>query len=55
VQFDKHTVPTDITEITTPLSSPVKIFYTDGTYAGTDIKKVKKGIVIKGGKKILVK
>lgn len=47
--------PTDITEITTPLSSPVKIFYTDGTYAGTDIKKVKKGIVIKGGKKILVK
>lgn len=47
--------PTAITEITTTLSSPVKIFYTDGTYAGTDIKNVKKGIVIKGGKKILVK
>lgn len=47
--------PTAITEITTTLSSPEKIFYTDGTYAGTDIKKVKKGIVIKGGKKILVK
>lgn len=47
--------PTAITEIYTTLSSPEKIFYTDGTYAGTDIKKVKKGIVIKGGKKILVK
>lgn len=47
--------PTAITEITTTLSSPEKIFYTDGTYAGTDIKNVKKGIVIKGGKKILVK
>lgn len=47
--------PTAITEISTTLSSPEKIFYTDGTYAGTDIKKVKKGIVIKGGKKILVK
>ena len=47
--------PTAITEISTTLSSLEKIFYTDGTYAGTDIKKVKKGIVIKGGKKILVK
>ena len=47
--------PTAITEISTTLSSPEKIFYTDGTYAGTDIKKVKKGIVIKGSKKILVK
>lgn len=47
--------PTAITEISTTLSSPEKIFYTDGTYAGTDIKKVKKGLVIKGGKKILVK
>ena len=47
--------PTAITEISTTLSSPEKIFYTDGTYAGTDIKNVKKGIVIKGGKKILVK
>ena len=47
--------PTAITEISTTLSSPEKIFYTNGTYAGTDIKKVKKGIVIKGGKKILVK
>ncbi len=55
VQLMINNKPTAITEISTTLSSPEKIFYTDGTYAGTDIKKVKKGIVIKGGKKILVK
>lgn len=47
--------PTAITEITTTSSTSEKIFYIDGTYAGSDIKNVKKGIVIKGGKKYLMK
>ena len=47
--------PTAITEITTTPSTSEKIFYIDGTYAGSNIKNVKKGIVIKGGKKYLVK
>lgn len=44
--------PTALTEITTTPSTSEKIFYIDGTYAGSDIKNVKKGIVIKGGKSI---
>lgn len=47
--------PTALTEITTTPSTSEKIFYIDGTYAGSDIKNVKKGIVIKGGKKYLMK
>lgn len=47
--------PTTLTEITTTPSTSEKIFYIDGTYAGSDIKNVKKGIVIKGGKKYLMK
>lgn len=47
--------PTAITEITTTPSTSEKSFYIDGTYAGSDIKNVKKGIVIKGGKKYLMK
>lgn len=47
--------PTALTEITTPPSMSEKIFYIDGTYVGSDIKNVKKGIVIKGGKKYLMK
>ena len=47
--------PTALTEITTTPSTLEKIFYIDGTYAGSDIKNVKKGIVIKGGKKYLMK
>lgn len=47
--------PTAITEITTTPSTSDKSFYIDGTYAGSDIKNVKKGIVIKGGKKYLMK
>lgn len=47
--------PTALTEITTPPSTSEKIFYIDGTYAGSDIKNVKKGIVIKDGKKYLMK
>lgn len=47
--------PTALTEITTTPSTSEKIFYIDGTYAGSDIKNVKKGLVIKGGKKYLVK
>ena len=47
--------PTALTEITTTPSALEKIFYIDGTYAGSDIKNVKKEIVIKGGKKYLVK
>ena len=47
--------PTALTEITTTPSTSEKIFYIDGTYAGSDIKNVKKGIVIKGGKKYWVK
>lgn len=47
--------PTAITEITTTPSTSEKIFYIDGTYAGSDIKNIKKGIVIKGGKKYWVK
>lgn len=47
--------PTALTEITTTPSASEKIFYIDGTYAGSDIKNVKKEIVIKGGKKYLVK
>ena len=47
--------PTALTEITTTTSTSEKIFYIDGTYAGSDIKNVKKGIVIKGGKKYLMK
>lgn len=44
--------PTALTEITTTPSTSEKIFYIDGTYAGSDIKNVKKGIVIKDGKNI---
>lgn len=47
--------PTALTEITTTPSTSEKIFYIDGTYVGSDIKNVKKGIVIKGGKKYLMK
>ena len=47
--------PTALTEITTTPSTSEKIFYIDGTYAGYDIKNVKKGIVIKDGKKYLMK
>ena len=47
--------PTALTKITTTPSTSEKIFYIDGTYAGSDIKNVKKGIVIKGGKKYLMK
>lgn len=47
--------PTALTEITTTPSTSEKFFYIDGTYAGSDIKNVKKGIVIKGGKKNLMK
>lgn len=47
--------PTALTEITTTPSTSEKVFYIDGTYAGSDIKNVKKGIVIKGGKKYLMK
>lgn len=47
--------PTALTEITTTPSTSEKIFYIDGTYAGSDIKNVKKGIVIKGGKKYWIK
>lgn len=47
--------PTALTEITTTPSTSEKIFYIDGTYAGSDIKNVKKGIVIKEGKKYLMK
>lgn len=47
--------PTALTEITTTPSTSEKIFHIDGTYAGSDIKNVKKGIVIKGGKKYLMK
>lgn len=47
--------PTVLTEITTTPSTSEKIFHIDGTYVGSDIKNVKKGLVIKGGKKYLVK
>lgn len=47
--------PTAITEITTTPSTSEKIFYIDGTYAGSDIKNIKKGLVIKDGKKYLMK
>lgn len=47
--------PTALTEITTTPSTSEKIFYIDGTYAGSDIKNIKKGLVIKGGKKYWVK
>ena len=47
--------PTALTEITTTPSTSEKIFYIDGTYVGSDIKNVKKGIVIKGGKKYWIK
>lgn len=47
--------PTALTEITTTPSTSEKIFYIDGTYAGSDIKNIKKGLVIKGGKKYLMK
>lgn len=47
--------PTALTEITTTPSTSEKIFYIDGTYAGSDIKNIKKGLVIKGGKKYCVK
>lgn len=47
--------PTALTEITTTPSMSEKIFYIDGTYAGSDIKNVKKGIVIKGGKKYWIR
>ena len=47
--------PTALTEITTTPSTSEKIFYIDGTYAGSDIKNVKKGIVIKGGKKYWIR
>ena len=47
--------PTALTEITTTPSTSEKIFYIDGTYAGSDIKNVKKGIVIKGSKKYWIR
>lgn len=47
--------PTALTEITTTPSMSEKIFYIGGTYAGSDIKNVKKGLAIKGGKKYLMK
>ena len=47
--------PTALTEITTTPSTSEKIFYIDGTYAGSDIKNVKKGLAIKGGKKYWIK
>lgn len=47
--------PTALTEITTTPSTSEKIFYIDGTYAGSDIKNVKKGFVIKGGKKYWIR
>ena len=47
--------PTALTQITTTPSTSEKIFYIDGTYAGSDIKNIKKGLVIKGGKKYWVK
>ena len=50
--------PTALTKITTTPSTSEKIFYFDGTYAGSDIKNIKnikKGLVIKGGKKYLMK
>ena len=47
--------PTALIEITTTPSTSEKIFYIDGTYAGSDIKNVKKGIVIKGGKKYWIR
>lgn len=47
--------PTALTEITTTPSTSEKIFYIDGTYAGSDIKNVKKGLAIKGGKKYRIK
>lgn len=47
--------PTALTKITTTPSTSEKPFYIDGTYAGSDIKNIKKGIVIKGGKKYWVK
>lgn len=47
--------PTALTEITTTPSTSEKIFYIDGTYTGSDIKNIKKGLVIKGGKKYWVK
>lgn len=47
--------PTALTEITTTPSTSEKIFYIDGTYAGSDIKNIKKGIVIKGGKKYWIR
>lgn len=47
--------PTALTGITTTPSTSEKIFYIDGTYAGSDIKNIKKGLVIKGGKKYWVK
>lgn len=47
--------PTALTEITTTPLTSEKIFYIDGTYAGSDIKNVKKGIVIKGGKKYWIR
>lgn len=47
--------PTALTEITTTPSASEKIFYIDGTYAGSDIKNVKKEIVIKGGKKYWIR
>lgn len=47
--------PTAITEIITTPSTSEKIFHIDGTYAGSNIKNVKKGLVIKGGKKYWIK
>lgn len=47
--------PTALTKITTTPSTSEKIFYIDGTYAGSDIKNVKKGIVIKGDKKYWIR
>lgn len=47
--------PTALTEITTTPSTSEKIFHIDGTYAGSNIKNVKKGLVIKGGKKYWIK
>lgn len=47
--------PTALTEITTIPSTSEKIFYIDGTYVGSNIKNVKKGLAIKGGKKYWIK
>lgn len=44
--------PTALTEITTTPSTSEKIFYIDGTYAGSDIKNVKKELSLRKAKNI---